>query len=852
MKQKISFYGLASIALGMVITALLFRESFSGLVLQGVDDNISMRMMMLRSLESGQGFHFFPVYWLGYVFNVPNPDLYTTVLALTQSNRVVWVFASALIISMGVTYGFLRKLDIRKDAALFGALSYSLIPHVFSLVFSGHAPAISAIPMTPGFLWALTVICKDKELWKKVLAACWAGIFWSQMILGEPQRAIYGSVLGVAWVLYLLFQNGTFSFKGTFIKADFWKKFLPFFALAALIGAIVYFPAYRFWSTSEFASQEGSWEFSTSWSFPPSELIDSLAFGYHGLATGDAEAPYWGDKPLSGNSDSLGFFLIIFMILGACLLFKKNGKRPQMLFFLIAGFVALLLSFGKYFPGTPFFWLWYHLPGMNKLRVPAKFLSIVALCWTVVASMGFQALWELWDDKSEALKKTKNYVIYGLGAALGLSMLWLTLYFMTQGGDDTAIRAVLGQSRTAVNAAVTMRLNAVINMTLLFMGLFAVVVASHQKWINVRIASFVIIVLASLNLYQSNRPYVAKTYVDEASVYPKTPLISYLLETQTPLQRISGSFFVPNMQNNPEWPMGAVYEQGLYGLNNYDLTYGFPYYDIRSFGRIPVSRLDDAYKGFFKAPVDSVPAYTQNADIWEMNKKLWFMANVDRILVDGQLLEVFAPQLAQDAELLTNVQGLQGMVSVYRLKLSYPRFAMVKGVKSTTDLIPTSMMAQNLQNLAMYQPIAQDNGILLTSSDATVYTPLVEQTGFNSYIVRPQNLTEDRMLIFGELYDEGWQAIIDGVPADITRVNAVQQGFRVPANSQEIEIFYHRPVVGLLVARLVIVLGILAAIAAFIYGLKTNSSLPEESPQPAPVQAEPAPTKNNNRKKSKK
>ncbi|MGL5255318.1 MAG: hypothetical protein ACRC9L_10050 [Brevinema sp.] len=830
MKQRISFFGAINIVLGIIIAAFLFRESFSGLVLQGVDDNISMRMMMLRSLESGQGFHFFPVYWLGYVFNVPNPDLYTTVLALTQSNKVVWVFTSALVISMGVSYGFLRKLDIKREAALFGALSYSLLPHVFSLVFSGHAPAISAVPMTPGFLWALTVICKDKELWKKALAALWAGIFWSQMILGEPQRAIYGSVLGAAWVIYLLFQNETFAFKKGFIKADFWKKLLPFFVLAGLIGAVIYFPAYRFWSTSEFASQQGSWEFSTSWSFPPKELIDSLAFGYHGLASNDAEAPYWGDKPLSGNTDSLGFFLIVFTILGFFLLFKNDKKRRQMLFFFIAGFIALLLAFGKYFPGTPFFWLWYHLPGMNRLRVPAKFLSITGLCWTVVASMGFQGLWELWDDTLDARKKTKTFVLYGLGIALGASILWLVLFLITQGGDDGSIRAVLGRNRAAINAAVTMRLNAVINMTLLFLGLCSVVVASHQKWINTRIASTLIIILSAVNLYHSNRPYVAKTYVNEAQFYQRTPLIDYLQTTQTPLQRVSGSFFIPNLQNNPDWPMGSVYEQGLYGLNNYDLTYSFPYYDIRSFGRIPISRLDDAYKGFFKAPVDSVSAYNQNADIWEMNKRLWFMANVDRILVDGQLLEVFAPQLAQDAELITNVQGLQGMVYVYRLNLSYPRFALTKGVKTTSELIPVDMMSQNLKNFALYQPIALDNGEALISSDTTVYTPLVEQTGFNSYIVRPQNLNEDRMLIFGELYDEGWQARIDGIPADITRVNAIQQGFRVPAYAQEIEIFYHRPVVGLLLARIIILLGIIAAIVAFVYNLKNTLQVKTENP----------------------
>lgn len=829
----------SSLLLTLILTLFLFRESFSGLVLQGVDDNISMRMMMLRSLQSGQGYHFFPVYWLGYIFNVPNPDIYTTVLSLTNSVKVVGAYYVTLLLSGGLSYAFLRRLNIGKEASVFGALSYSFLPHVLSLVYSGHTPAISAIPMTPGFLLALTVVMQDKALLKKILGGLWAGIFWSQMVLGEPQRGVYGTVLGGAWVLYLMFQEGYALPHAPYIARDFWKKILPFLLLAPLIGLAVFYPTLSFWAGSEFAAQEGSWEFSTSWSFPPAELINSLATGYHGFATGDAEAPYWGDKPLSGNSDSLGFFLILFMLIGCALLWKNKGKRGHLYFFFFAGLMALLLSFGKYMPGTPFYWLWYQLPGMNKVRVPAKFLSITGLCWASVAAMGFQAWKDLAHNSDKTLEKTKSYLLYGLGGFLALSALWLALLFITEGGDRTAIVAVLGKSRGMVDAALSLRLNAVMGMAALAACLFVLVWGSLKGFIKPQYAGLAVIALTAFNLTQTNRFYIAKTYVNEKNFYPQNPLIKYLLETQNPQQRISGSLFVPNLQNNPEWPMGAVSENQLYTLNNYDLTYAFPYHDINAFGRIPISRLDEAYKTFFKAAADSVPQYAVNADLWEMNKRLWFMGNVSHILVDEQIRsQIFSAELARDAEYLTNLPHLQGDVFVYKLKLTFPRFALLNGVKKADKALPLEMMTANLQNLGLYQPIVEDSGILIQNPDTTVYAPSVERVGYNSYRIPLSGNPQPQMLVFGDLYDSGWKADIDGAPADITRANAVQQAFYVPANAKEITIRYDKPVRGLLLSRLLIILGILAALGAWVYSLLHPTAGGREESAASPPQKE--------------
>ena len=331
-------YIMLSVVLAVMI-GFLFRESFSGMILQGLDDNISMRAVIVRSLLSEQGYHFISNYWIGFIFNVPNPDFYNTILALTGSEKVIGVYVLALVLSGFVTFKLIRRLEVSPTGAIFGAISYTFLPHVLSLVYSGHALALEAIPMTPAFLLCISVLLDGKTDSKvfKVLAGIWGGIFWAWMMIGEPQRGIYGTVLGMAWTIYLLVQTKAISFKSLFSKPKEFisiqtiTKKIVYLFIILIVGLGVFLSTIKFWANSEFLTTQGSWEFSTSWSFPPSELIDSFAFGYHGLSSSEPEFPYHGDKPMSGNSDSLGFFLMFFMICAVSLAWKSQKKGLRFL-----------------------------------------------------------------------------------------------------------------------------------------------------------------------------------------------------------------------------------------------------------------------------------------------------------------------------------------------------------------------------------------------------------------------------------------------------------------------------------------------------------------------------------------
>ncbi|MGL5956244.1 MAG: hypothetical protein ACRC0X_06520 [Brevinema sp.] len=804
-------------ALLIVIILLLFRESFMGMLLQGVDDNISMRSVIVRSLLSGQGYHFIPNYWLGFIFNVPNPDLYNTILALTGNVQVVWVYLIALFLSGMLTFSLIKRQGLSDSASVFGALSYTFLPHVLSLVYSGHALAIEAIPMTPGFLLCLSILLDGKTEGRryKILAAVWGGIFWAWMMIGEPQRGIYGTVLGMAWTLYLLIQTKSISF-----SISNFKEFLPiqtiknkicYLFVILVVGLGIFLPTIKFWTNSEFLANQGSWEFATSWSFPPIELLDSLAFGYHGLSSTEPEYPYYGDKPMSGNTDSLGFFLIVFMLAGAILAWKK--KDHSLRFFLFTGVLALLLAFGKYLP--PFFWLWYQIPGMDKMRVPLKFLSITGLSWSIVAAFGLDAVKELLSLADEKKKKTFFLV---LGTITGLCILWFVLLMATGGGDPTSIRKILGRAdRAMIDAILTGRVNAVLSMSLLFTVLTVCCYLGSKYSRFLHYFPVIIILLTSYNLYQSNRFYIARTYVNEQEFYPKTELITFLEENLGLEYRASGSLYIPNLTGSPH-PMGSVVEQGLYPLNNNDLTYSFPYFDINMFGRIPISRLDDGYVNFFSAPFKSIISYQDFGDIWEMNKRLWYIGNVKYLLVGAESQQNFAPQLERDTLFITNLQGSYNqVVAVYELKNKLPRFSLVYNVREVDRLYLFDELSESLKNIEQFVLPLENVGYGVPENlNIQPPVPIIpERLNYNAYRLN-LDLDEATVLYFGDLMDQGWNILVDGVPSTIHRANGIQQYAYIPSGTQNVELYYDRPVGGLLFSRIFIVL---AMIFASVIGL---------------------------------
>jgi hypothetical protein len=144
-------------------------------------------------------------------------------------------------------------------------------------------------------------------------------------------------------------------------------------------------------------SPQAKWEFCTQWSVPPDEGIEIIAPGYMGWRSGEPAGPYWGrtgqsaEWPRTGQGFPnfrleniyLGIIPVAFGLLACLMAWRRilaadtvgeKAWRMDVRFWSVVALVVLLLSFGKYFP---LYSLFYHLPVVNNIRNPNKFIQVL-------------------------------------------------------------------------------------------------------------------------------------------------------------------------------------------------------------------------------------------------------------------------------------------------------------------------------------------------------------------------------------------------------------------------------------------------------------------------------------------
>ena len=139
-----------------------------------------------------------------------------------------------------------------------------------------------------------------------------------------------------------------------------------------LVMSLQLFPTMMNLATKATAQQQDSgqkWDFATSWSLPPEEILDLVVPGVFGWKSGDEKMPYWGrmEQPsvasgLKLNNENVG---MIIAILGLLALSSCAGAGSEAGFWLGAVIATLIFALGRHLPILygPF----YHLPFMDSI-----------------------------------------------------------------------------------------------------------------------------------------------------------------------------------------------------------------------------------------------------------------------------------------------------------------------------------------------------------------------------------------------------------------------------------------------------------------------------------------------------
>ncbi len=314
------------------------------------------------------------------------------------SNGIIWnnlIQGIAFLFTSFLLIAYLLRKKMSTVAILFGMISACWVGSNFTLLIAGH-------PHKPFilFFFICTLVVAESSGIGMLINACLFGSCVGLMFAQQPDVAMFFALFAGAYLIFRLWQA-----QG--LKPIKWLKVLiPAAIMAFLLAAGPLLSGYKHHvkNTTQIQTQnpQEKWDYITQWSWPPEETIAFIAPGYNGWRSGEPEGPYWGRLGRSAGweqtrqgfqnfklDDSyLGVIPVAFALF-ALLSSRRSKHRSEIIFWGSAAIVALLLSFGKYFP---LYALFYKLPVVNNIRCPCKFLQIFQICLAILTAYGADAL----------------------------------------------------------------------------------------------------------------------------------------------------------------------------------------------------------------------------------------------------------------------------------------------------------------------------------------------------------------------------------------------------------------------------------------------------------------------------
>ncbi len=287
---------------------------------------------------------------------------------------------AAYVLASSFTYGYLYTLTRSRLAATLGGCVYGLCAVMIAHV--GHAALVHTAAWLPLVIWSLAEL-QRREFRRRWFVSAALAVACAALA-GHPQIFVYTLCLGGAFALVT----------GWHARVGRWR----YYGLCALVVALgAGLAALQLWPTAELAN--ASWRAALGFAeFNAYELplrqVPVLLFPYlYGGAPGAFYGvPYFGAWPSSADgwgAGELSGYAGLLPLMLAAIGFITHRRNVQARFWLGVCVCALLLTLGD---GTPLARLIYHLPIVNKFRVPARHFLELTFALSILAGLGVKAI----------------------------------------------------------------------------------------------------------------------------------------------------------------------------------------------------------------------------------------------------------------------------------------------------------------------------------------------------------------------------------------------------------------------------------------------------------------------------
>lgn len=669
-------------------------------------------------------------------------------------------------IAMVCFYLLMRVLNINKWLSMIGAVAYAFSTYNPVIIQAGHETKMLTMGYIPAAIAGLYLIYDRKWL---AGAALWS-VSMSLMAMNNHFQVIY-------YYLFIFVAFGITMFIKA-IKEGTIKDFVIASAIAVGAGLLGIGPSLQSTATiQEYAKatmRGGGSELSTKEKKTNGGLDKEYAFRWSNgvgetfclmipyLYGGSSREPidkapetkelvngqvdeigmYWGPQPFLSGPVYFGAIICFLFVLGTMVVKSKHKW-----WIIGVSIFAVILSLGKNLEGINYF-LFDHLPMLNKFRTPSMALVVPQLLFPVLGIWGVNEILTDKHDKRELLKQLKLAagITAGLCVLLGLGS---SMFFDFNAAGDARMPAqiidALKKDRASMAMMSGLKSAAFI---LIAAGLIWAVITDKIKS-NIMIGGVAFLIV--IDLLPIAHEYLNESHYEDADSYeanfqPRN-VDRLILQDKDPYYRV---FDLSRDTYNDA--IQAYFHKCVGGyspakMEMYQDLIDYHLSGQQGFNREVLNMLNTKYIIAGQQGKEQViPNPTACGNAWFVEEVKWAKN------ADEEINGLAAPKLGDTATTPTGFQPKK-----------------------------TAIIRSTFQSEMGNYSFGKD-------SAATVK---LDKYGLDELSFSSHN-SKDGLAVFSDIYyDKGWKALVDGKETPIMKANYVLRAIKIPAGDHKIEFVFH-------------------------------------------------------------
>ncbi|MBS1739100.1 MAG: YfhO family protein [Bacteroidetes bacterium] len=683
--------------------------------------------------------------------------------------------AHFLFLAMLCFYVLMLVMKIDRWLALIGSIAYAFATYNVVIISAGHDTKMLAIGYMPAVFAGFIMVFRGKWL----TGAALLGISMALLVGTNHYQVLYYAfiMLGFYWIGKLI---STIQNKGNF------KQFILATLLSGIIAGIGLGTSMAsILTTKEYAKttmRGGESEltinhdankkaggldkdYAFQWSNGIGEtfclLIPNLYGGSSSMPIDKAPETealvgtqasaipmYWGPQPFVSGPVYFGAIVCFLFVLGM-LVIRSSHKW----WILSVCVLTILMSWGKNLAGLNY-WLFDHLPMYNKFRTPTMILVVPQLLFPLVGIWGLSEILRKKFSDEEVLKKMKIAVGLTAGICVLLGVGGSMFFDFSNPTNDAQLpQQIMGALKSdRASLATKSGLTSAVFIILAAGLIWAFIKSKANK--TILIAG--IGILVAVDLISVDKNFLGEGNYEDATDYEALfqprPVDKQIMQDKDPYYRV-----LDLSKNTYNDAVQAYFHKCIGGYSPAKMEIYQDLIDMQMGG-----------------------SHTQG----KFNSQVLNMLNTKYIIFNaGQQGPVYQPNSAAlgNAWFVSSVKWAKTADEEMNL-LHATSLGDTAIVTNEFDPKSTAILRDHYHD--------QLNNYTF-SKDSTSSIKLLRY-GLNDLIFESNN-TQNGLAVFSDIwYPYGWEATIDGKPAEILRVNYVLRALKVPANSKRIE-FHFRP-----------------------------------------------------------